>query len=92
MPTIDALTYSQLLALVRFIEACQRLRGSTHWRTIFYDCTTRGDFVPFARAEEAKRLRELVDEFGPLVVCYLKADDLMRAARGAEVKFRSEGG
>lgn len=82
MPTIDSLTHPQLLALMCFIEAGQRLRGSTHWRTTFYDCTRLGDFVPFAKAEEGKYLRELADEFGPLVVCYLKTADVMRAAAG----------
>jgi len=91
MPTIDALTHPQLLALVRFIEACQRLRGSIHWRTTFYDCTRRGDFAPFAKAEEGKYLRELMDEFGPLVVCYLKTADVMRAAAGGP-PFRIERG
>jgi len=42
MPTIDTLTYPELLALVRFIHTWQRLSGSTHWRTIFCDCTRRG--------------------------------------------------
>lgn len=81
MPTIDSLTSSQLLALVHFIEACLRLRGSSNWRTIFYDCVRRGHFFPFARTDEAECLRQLLDDFGPLVVCQLKTTALFRAAQ-----------
>lgn len=81
MPTVNSLTSSQLLALVRFIEACLRLRGSTQWRTIFYDCARRGHFSPFVRVEEAACLRELLENFGPLVVCLFKTSDVFRAAQ-----------
>ena len=42
METIEALTSSQIVALTRFIEGFQRIRGSVRWRTAFYECTSRG--------------------------------------------------
>ena len=81
MPTVNSLTDSQILALTRFVEGCLRLRGSTQWRTIFCDCALRGHFSPFLRPEDAKCLRQLLENFGPVVVCQFKTSDLLRAAQ-----------
>ena len=83
MEIIEALTSSQIVALTRFIEGVQRIRGSVRWRTAFYECTLRGHFFPYVTAEVAEELRQVVERFGPVVVCYLRTADVLRAARSA---------
>lgn len=85
MPTIEALTSAQRLALAHFIEACLRLRGSMHWRTAFNECVRRGRFCPYATTEETIQLVRLADDFGPLIVCQFRTADVQRAARTAEL-------
>jgi hypothetical protein len=80
MPTIDALTRAQRLALAHFIETYLRLRGSMRWRTAFYECTRRGHFFPYATAEEGTHLMRLARDLGPLVVCYFQTANVLRAA------------
>lgn len=82
MPTVDALTTAQCLALAHFIDAHFRLRGSLRWRTAFYECTRRGHFSPYAPVEEAMHLMQLGHDFGPMIGCYFRTADVRRAARG----------
>ena len=81
MPTIDALTSPQVLAVARFIEACQRLRGSMRWRAELYECARRSHFFPYATADEAQHLKELVRAFGPLIGCYFRTTEVLEASR-----------
>jgi hypothetical protein len=82
VPTVDALTTEQRLALAHFINAHLRLRGSLHWRTAFYECTRRGHFSPYAPVAEAMHLMQLAQDFGPLIGCYFRTADVQRAALG----------
>lgn len=81
MPTIDALTNLQVLALARFIEACLRLRGSMRWRAELYECARRSRFCPYATADEAEHLKQLVRAFGPLIGCYFRTTEVLEASR-----------
>lgn len=83
MQAIDRLTSSQIVALTSFIEGVQRIRDSVRWRTAFYECTRRGHFLPYVTAETAKELRDVVERFGPVVVCYLRTADVLRAGWSA---------
>lgn len=80
MATIDALTGAQCLALARFIETCLRRTGSTHWRTKFYECASRGQFSRYATAEDAAHLTRLAQELGPLVVCQFTTANVLVTA------------
>ncbi len=94
MPTIDALTAAQRLALARFVESYLRVRGSMRWRTAFYECTRRGHFYPYATTEEAAHLMRLADDFGPLVVCQFRTADVLPAAHelpGGPAFFSGDG-
>ena len=82
MPTIDALTVAQRVALAHFIEALLRLRGSMHWRTAFHECVRRGHFSPYATAEEGMHLMRLARDLGPFAVCYFQTAEVLRAAHG----------
>jgi len=81
MTMIDELNASEVLALARFLEACRRLRGTSRWRTQFYECARRGSFLPFAGQADAQQLTRLVAARGALVVCLMTTDELLRAAR-----------
>lgn len=83
MQTIAALTSSQAVALARFIEGHQRIRGSMCWRTAFCECTRRGHFFPYVTADLAEPLRQLVEHAGPLVVCYLRTAEVLRTVSDA---------
>lgn len=78
MAKINTLSTAETLALAHFIEACFRIRGSTHWRTEFCECARRNRFRPYATVDDAQRLRALVEQRGSLVVCQLKTSEVLR--------------
>lgn len=86
MAMINEFPAGEVLALARFIEACQRLRGTSRWRAPFCDCARRGSFRPYAAEEDAAQLRRLIKARGALVVCQMSTDEVRRcAAQVAEV-------
>lgn len=82
---IDQLTANEVISLARFVEAYRRLRGTSNWRTQFYECVRRRNFLPYVTHTDAEVLTRMVAARGAVIVCLIRTREVLRAAQSEAV-------
>lgn len=87
MKAIDKLSDRHVLALARFVTACERIRGTRRWRAQLADCAQRSNYPPFATQTDATSLRELHIR-RVAFPCSLKTQDVIEAGNAVAREWK----